>query len=367
MIHLILGTKAQYIKTAPVLWALQREGLPFRIVDTGQHAGWTALLRPMLKIPEPAVFLRTGGDVVRLGSGIRWLAQGWGRAQGSRSRLFSRIFAGQSGIALVHGDTASTWLGAQLAKRAGLPLAHLEAGLRSHRWFSPFPEEWFRQQTSMAADLLLAPSAWAAGNLKRMGVAGRIVNLGANTGLEAVRYSLTLPVNGEAAPPSADFGLASIHRMETLYVRRRLAFVVSALLRAAKDRPILFLLHEPTRRALTRYRLMERIEGQPRIHCRNLVSHAAFLHLLQKSRFVASDGGSVQEESSYLGVPCLLLRERTERLDGLGPDGNVCLAPWGWERVEQFLRSPERYRRRVELSAHSPSKIAVEALRRFQG
>ncbi|MBI3333487.1 MAG: UDP-N-acetylglucosamine 2-epimerase [Candidatus Omnitrophica bacterium] len=363
MIHLILGTKAQYIKTAPVLWELEARGIPFRLIDTGQHAGRSSQLREELKVRPPDLRMRTGGDLAQVKAGLSWMG-GWiARGLAPPRLIRERLFAGQDGICLVHGDTASTWLGAWLAKRAGLKVAHLEAGLRSFHLLSPFPEEWCRRQTSRMAELLFAPSPWAAENLRRMRVKGRVILLGANTGLEAVRFSLKQPP--QATPPWPAFALGLIHRMETLYSRRRLSFVVKALLRAAEESPLLFLLHEPTRRALTRAGLMGRLEAHPKVRCQSLVSHHAFIQLLQKARFVVTDGGSVQEESFYLNVPCLILRDRTERPEGLIPPGNVFLARWRWDRVEAFLKRPEDHHHRQELPAVNPSRQVVEALLSF--
>ncbi len=363
MIHLFLGTKAQVIKTAPVVWELERQGIPYRLIDTGQHAELTSRLRKELQVREPDFSLRNGSDLASIRSGLRWVVQWVVNGAVRPAWIRDRIFANQGGICLVHGDTASTWLGAWLAKRAGLKVAHLEAGLRSFHPLSPFPEELFRWRTSRVADLLLAPSPRAAQNLKRAGVAGRIVELGGNTGLEAARRGLKQP--SQVTAPWPVFILCSIHRMETLLSRRRLNFLVQVLLKAAAHHPLLFLLHEPTRRALVRTGGMSRLKTSDRIQCRPLVSHAAFLHWARQAQFLITDGGSVQEESYYLNVPCLLLRDRTERPEGVDPPGNVVLARWRWERVESFLKSPQMHRHREPIPSTQPSRVVVEALGSF--
>ena len=363
MIHLFLGTKAQYIKTAPVIWELEARGISYRLIDTGQHAARTIQLREEFKIRTPDVRLRSGENLSTIRTGLRWMS-GWILEGMVRPRdIRRRIFGGEDGICLVHGDTASTWLGAWMAKRAGLKVAHLEAGLRSFHPFSPFPEELLRWNTTHRADLLLAPSAWAVENLSRMRLAGKVISLGANTGVETVLFSLRQPA--DAAVPWAEFALATIHRMETLYSKRRLNLVAKALLRAGEVCPILFLVHEPTQRALERAGLLQRLAASSRIQCRSLVSHRSFLHLLRQARFVLTDGGSVQEESFYLNVPCLLLRDRTERPEGLIPPGNVVLSRWRWEAIQGFLREPERFRHQEPLSNAQPSRAAVDALTQF--
>ncbi len=363
MIHIVLGTKAQYIKTAPVLWRLEETGTPYRLIDTGQHAGLTPGVRIELKVREPDLVLRTGGDLARLRSGLPWAFRGFLRAFRDPGFVRDTLFAGQDGICLVHGDTSSTWLGAWWARRAGLAVAHLEAGLRSFHPLSPFPEELCRWSTSHMADLLFPPSSDAAQNLKRMRVSGTVVPLEANTGLESAQFSLTQASPVE--PPWPIFALGLIHRMETLYSRRKLRFVVQALRRASQVCPVLLLLHEPTRRALARDGWLSDLSRQERIRRMPLVSHGAFLRLLSRARFVMTDGGSVQEESFYLNVPCLLLRDRTERIEGFQPPGNVRLAQWRWERVEAFLKEPERFRHRQPQPQGGSSSRVVEELVRF--
>lgn len=363
MIHLVLGTQAQYIKTVPVLWELDARRIPYRLIDTGQHAEHVSQIRQEFGIRPPDLHLRQGADVVRLGSGVAWMAR-WFLAGAASARMIRwRFFDEQGGVCLVHGDTASTWLGAWLAKRAGLKVAHLEAGLRSFHPFSPFPEEAFRWMTTHVADLLLAPSAWAVENLKRMRPFGKIVLLGANTGMETVQWSLRQGSAGEA--PWPNFAVATIHRLETLYSRPRLRFIIQVLLKAAESSPVVFLLHEPTRLAMKRMGFLQRLATHPKVRCRGLAPHSDFLHLLQRAQFVMTDGGSVQEESFYLNVPCLILRDRTERPEGLLPPGNAYVARWDMKRVEHFLRQPEQYRHRESLPVVRPSVRVVEALQRL--
>ena len=158
MIHVLIGTKAQYIKTAPLLRLMDEEGVSYRLVDTGQHAAISATMRANLDIREPDVFIGGQRDVTTIPQAIVWAAR-LGMRLFSKAKLRDEIFAGQAGVCVVHGDTPSTLITAAMAKRAGLALAHLESGVRSHRLTHPFPEEIIRLLVMRMGTLLFAPKS----------------------------------------------------------------------------------------------------------------------------------------------------------------------------------------------------------------
>ena len=363
MIHIFIGTKAQYIKTAPVLRALDAVGVPYRLIDSGQHAHLMETLRPELGIRAPDYSLRQGQDISRLGGGLWWLARHLGRAWIAPTQIRTEIFGGQGGMCLIHGDTGSTLLAAWLAHRAGLRVAHLEAGLHSGSLWDPFPEELVRRVATRMSDLLLAPSMEAAEHLRRAGVRGAIINLGANTGVEATAFSLTR--GRHPLPDLQGYLLVTIHRLETLSRRGRLAFVVDMILRAAARRPVVCVLHEPTRLALQRQGFLSRLESAGEVHVLALQPHADFLQLVSRADGVITDGGSVQEECAYLGAPCLVLRDHTERPDGVGE--NVSVVPFDASTVDRFIADPSPWRRPSQLADRQPSRLVVETLRAWEG
>ena len=138
MIHAAIGTKAEYIKTAPVLRELDRRGVRYRIVDIGQHGGLPPSFRTPLGLGEPDVRLGSGRDAETIPEVIGWSARVARQLLRSRRVLQRDLFAGDAGgICLVHGDTPSTLLATLLARRAGMTVAHLESGLRSFHLLQP--------------------------------------------------------------------------------------------------------------------------------------------------------------------------------------------------------------------------------------
>ena len=129
-INVLLGTKAEMIKAAPVIKELEKRGFSYRLIETGQHGAYLDKLREEFQIREPDVRLGKKTDVDSLFQACKWLL-GLIPIIVSRKRVREQVFSASSGICLIHGDTPSTLVGALLAKRAGLQIAHLESGLRS--------------------------------------------------------------------------------------------------------------------------------------------------------------------------------------------------------------------------------------------
>ena len=351
-IHIFLGTKAQYIKTAPLMRLLVERGIDYRLIDSGQHARLSAAMRRELGVRRPDVVLGGVEDVTSITGAVAWAAR-IGRRLLSARGVHENIFANRGGMCVVHGDTPSTLLAALLARRAGLRVAHLEAGLRSHSMVHPFPEEAIRVMVMRLSDVLFAPDATAMANLDDMGLAERAVPLHGNTVIEALHESLTL------RQPSHGPAIVSMHRVENLTSRRRVKRLVATVKRLSEHMQVRFVLHAPTEQTLRRMGLHRRLTDAG-IQVSPLVSHAEFVTMLAAAPLVITDGGSIQEECALLGVPTLLWRGRTERPDGLG--ANVVLSNYEPAMIAEFIGDPERYRHKPADLDHRPSEQILDEL-----
>ena len=351
-IHVFLGTKAQYIKTAPLLRLFADRGIAHRLIDSGQHAQLSAAMRRELGIGAPDVVLGGAGDVTSIGDAVTWAARIVGRLRSARN-VRDRIFANRTGVCVVHGDTPSTLLATLLARRAGLPVAHLESGLRSHSVWQPFPEEAIRIAVMHLSDQLFAPDATAMANLRAMGLADRAVALDGNTVIEALRAGLPEPW------PTCGPAVVSLHRVENLTSRRRVGGLVATVERVAAGMPVRFVLHEPTASLLRRTGLYQRL-ATAGVQMTPLVAHSAFVTMLAAAPLVITDGGSIQEECALLGVPTLLWRARTERPDGVG--ANVVVSGYRAPTIAAFIGDPARHRRPPGPLDRRPSEQILEAL-----
>jgi len=370
VIHVFIGTLAEYIKISPLLWRMESAGLPYRLIDSGQHADRSASLRAELGLREPDYAMGGTRSVDSVPAAV-WWAVGLGRRLVLPRRLDRTVFGGRPGICVVHGDTPTTLIGALMAKRAGLTLAHVEAGLRTHRWLHPFPEEIVRVAVDRLADLLFAPDVTAAEDLRQRRVRGRIITGSSNTVSDALRAALepraggtlaTLDVPGDAGahgsprrphPPGV-----TMHRVENRNRRGRRQALVRVIIRLAGTAPVRWYVHEPTRRALGSAD-RDGLEASG-VELVPMVPYAEFVRVLAQAPFAITDGGSIQEECALLGVPVLLWRDRTDRADGLGE--NAVLSRYDPAVVRAFLADPERWRRARRLPQSSPSQEIFEVL-----
>ena len=353
-ITVFLGTKAQYIKTAPVLRSLDRRGVPYRLIDSGQHAALLADLRVELGVRGPDVRFGDSTDIDSIPQAMVWASKiAW---KGLRPSLLRRdVFGPEARLCVVHGDTPSTLLSTLLARRAGLDVVHLEAGLRSHSLLHPFPEELIRLAVMRASRLLFAPSPEAVDNLRAMRVKGEVVPVAGNTSVDALRASLPeLPATGSGP------AIVTMHRVENLHRRHEVAGFVALVLRIAADHGVRFVVHGPTAAVIERSGHLPALEAAG-VEIVPLIPHGDFTRQLAAAPVVVTDGGSVQEECALLGVPTLLWRHRTERADGLG--ANVVLLAGDASAGEAVLRDLDSYRRPPRwLEGPSPAEVIVDHL-----
>jgi len=213
-------------------------------------------------------------------------------------------------LAIVQGDTSSALGGALAARLAGVPVAHVEAGLRSHDRRRPWPEEEFRIAIDAEAELLFAPTELSAINLRRERARGQIHVTG-NTGMDSL-VTLRSPTR-----PSRDVLprlLVTCHRRENW--GDGVEGVAVALRQiAAEDLASIDLVLHPNRQLAAQIRMM--LQGEPAISFRRPCTHAEMIDAMLASDLILSDSGGMQEEAAALGVPLLVLRDRTERPEAI--------------------------------------------------
>jgi UDP-N-acetylglucosamine 2-epimerase len=328
--------------------------VPYRLIDSGQHAALLTELRVELGVRSPDV--RFGGDVdiTRIPQAARWAARiAW---QGVRAEPLRRdVFGPGARLCVVHGDTPSTLLSAVLARRAGLRVVHLEAGLRSRSLLHPFPEELIRLAVMRMSGLLFAPSDEAVANLRSMRVRGEVVAVPGNTSVDALRASLP-----DLPAPGSGPAVVTMHRVENLHRRHEVDGFVALVLRIAADHPVRFIVHGPTSAVIERSGHLPALRAAG-VDIVPLVPHAEFTRALAAAPVVVTDGGSVQEECALLGVPTLLWRHRTERPDGVGD--NVVLLAGDVSAAEPVLRDLDAFRRPPRWEeGPSPAEVIVDHL-----
>lgn len=349
---------------APVMLKMELRGVPYRLVLTGQHQETMPELLADFGIRTRPVHLYQGKEITGVVQMGAWLLRCLWKSLQESDRFLPRSQGGQD-VILVHGDTISTLLGALAGRLRGFRVAHVEAGLRSRNLFHPFPEELTRLAVSRLAHLAFCPGEWASNNLAHS--RARRIDTRHNTLIEALAIALAAPQESPPAFAVEAFGIASIHRFENIFSKPRLTGIVTMIEDAAKHFPMVFVLHPSTRGKLGQFGLLERLEGNPRIELVPRMGYVKFIRLMERASFVITDGGGNQEELSYLGIPTLIMRKATERVEGMDTTARLC----GYDEavLDDFLaRLPDR-RQATEsaFASTSPSRIIVDEVSPYAG
>jgi UDP-N-acetylglucosamine 2-epimerase (non-hydrolysing) len=298
----VMGTRPEAIKLAPVVAALHGQGrLRPLVVATSQHRELLRqALAPFEIVPDHDLDVMTEGQTpAHVAAAVM-------------TRLEPLLAVARPLWTVVQGDTTSAFAAAVTSFYAGVPVAHVEAGLRTGRLDAPFPEEFNRRGVAVATALHCAPTPRAAANLRREGVPEGAIAVTGNTVVDAVQHILRV------SPPSPRRHDGSVQVLVTLHRRESfgapLEGILTALRRLAQERrPRLRLLYPvhpnpnvagPARRILG---------GVPGVELVEPLDYPALLGAFAASRFAISDSGGIQEEAPSVGVPVLVTREVTER------------------------------------------------------
>ncbi|MCA2961134.1 MAG: UDP-N-acetylglucosamine 2-epimerase [Silvanigrellales bacterium] len=367
MIHVVIGTKAQLIKMAPLMLALQKASVHYNFIFTGQHQETINDLRENFSLKAPDVTLHSGKDVTSLPMMLMWILKILFNTIFRRHRIFDGDTSKES-VVLVHGDTFSTLLGALMGKVAGMRVGHVESGLRSFNLWHPFPEELTRLAVFRLSDVFYCPGPWALSNVAKYN--GEKVDTGYNTLMDALRLATdsfqgaASTGTGEPLCPGHPYCVITIHRFENIFSQSTLEMIVALVERIASKVQAVFILHPVTERRLREFGLMERMRSNRRVELRPRSDYFTFMRLVQSSEFLVSDGGSNQEEAFYMGKPCLLLRRATERQEGMGV--NTVLSNYNTDTIDDFLNTYETLSSPARYMEHSPTALILAHLRESQ-
>jgi UDP-N-acetylglucosamine 2-epimerase (non-hydrolysing) len=303
----VAGARPNFIKIAPLVAAMKRRSADFQsiLVHTGQHYDTSmsdAFFRD-LELPEPDISLGVGSASHALQTAAIMQA-------------FEPVLLREKpDWVVVVGDVNSTLACALVSVKLGIKIAHVEAGLRSRD--RTMPEEINRLLTDQIAELLLTPSHDADENLLAEGIPPERIHFVGNIMIDSLRSNLELAQQSNAR---ADLGLEekgyvvlTLHRPSNVDEQATFSGILSALEEIAQRLPIVFPAHPRTRKMIVDLGLGERIERIKNLSVIDPVGYLDFLQLLNRSCLVLTDSGGIQEETTVLGIPCITLRENTER------------------------------------------------------
>ncbi len=325
-VMVVYGTRPEAIKLAPVIRAIQASPLLSPIVTlTGQHQAMVDEVNSMFGVlPDHNL------DVIRPRQSLDRLT--------SRvlQRLTQTLRQERPDAVVVQGDTTSAFAGALAAFYENVPVVHVEAGLRTGNIHSPFPEEANRRLTSQITTLHLAPTTTSEDNLLRGGIGSQSILVTGNTVIDALLWTVGQRVPyGNQALEEVDASdspvlLVTTHRRESW--GQRMQGVANAVARLARGYPDLVVVLPVHPNPVVREALLPALRGHDNVLTIEPMSYGAFARLMLRSKIILTDSGGVQEEAPSLGKPVLVLRDTTERPEGVSA-GTVRLVGTDPDRV----------------------------------
>lgn len=321
-IAIILGTRPEIIKMAPIIRECERRKLDYFVLHTGQHYShqMDSIFFEQLELPEARYNLDVGSA--------------------SHAEQTGRIMAGvekvmmdeKPDVVLVQGDTNTVLAGALAASKLHIKVGHVEAGLRSYD--RTMPEEINRVVADHISDYLFAPTENSRENLRKEGISEEKIHVTGNTIVDSVYQNLEIAkrkvnVLTDLGLKSKEYFLVTVHRQENVDNKERLGEIIKGLQLVAQEfeLPVLFPMHPRTRKMAAEFGF--EFDG---IKVIEPLGFLEFLQLEANARLALTDSGGVQEETCILGVPCVTLRENTERPETVDVGANM-LAGTGSQRI----------------------------------
>ena len=303
----VVGARPNFMKVAPIVAAMKARPAKFQplVVHTGQHydADMSDSFFRDLNLPEPDVHLEVG-------SGSHAV-----QTAAVMQRFEPVVLNEKPDWVLVVGDVNSTIACALVCVKLGVKVAHVEAGLRSRD--RTMPEEINRLLTDQIADLLFTPSHDADANLRAEGIPEERIRFVGNVMIDSLRQNLERArqssIRNDLNVAGADYAVMTLHRPSNVDFPETFARILDALESITERLPIVFPVHPRTRKTIAELGLTERVAAMQNLRVIDPLGYLDFLNLYSGSRLVLTDSGGIQEETTALGIPCLTLRENTER------------------------------------------------------
>jgi UDP-N-acetylglucosamine 2-epimerase (non-hydrolysing) len=304
-VAVVVGTRPDCIKSIPVVQALrEQDELETVLVSSGQH-------REMLDQVFATFGIQPDVDLNLMKHG-QSLSELTARMITALTETFEKL---QPNFVVAQGDTTTTFVASLVAFYLKIPFGHVEAGLRTHDIWNPFPEEFNRQATRLVAQHHYAPTALSADNLRREGVHEDDLYVTGNTGIDAVLQVAKLTEQTWYPDHQGQVVLMTMHRRENWgEPMREVALAARQLIEETPSAKLVVAMH---RNPIVREVLHEVMGDHPQIELIEPPEYESFVKLIERSDWILTDSGGVQEEAPSFGKPLLVLRETTERPEGV--------------------------------------------------
>ena len=318
-LSIILGTRPEIIKLSPIIRALEKTGIDWHIIHTNQHysKNMDKIFFEELNLPKPKYNLN-------IGSGTH------GEQTGKMLIKIEKVLLKENpDVIIVQGDTNTVLAGALTASKLKMDIAHVEAGLRS--FDRNMPEEINRVLTDHISSYLFAPTEIAKNNLLREGIDENKIFVVGNTIVDATLQNLKIAEKNENVKDffnsvvEDDYFLLTLHRAENVDNRERLKNIIDGVFAITEiyNKTIIFPIHPRTEKRLKEFNLFDKLKDNKKIKIIEPVGYLEFLMLEKNAELILTDSGGVQEEACILKVPCITLRDNTERPETVEVGANI--------------------------------------------
>jgi UDP-N-acetylglucosamine 2-epimerase (non-hydrolysing) len=316
-LDLIVGTRPNFIKIAPIIKAIEKKNnerniITYRLIHTGQHydVNMSDTFFRQLEIPEPNINLNVGS--------------------GTQAEQTARIMLGyekvliksKSDLCMVVGDVTSTMACSITARKMLVPVAHVEGGIRSGDM--KMPEEINRIVTDSITDWFFTTSETANNNLKRSGIGDEKIFFVGNTMVDTLLTNRSRFIRPEIwnnlRLNEKDYFVMTLHRPANVDEGEKLKHMLNEIIKHSHDLPLVFPVHPRTARIISELNITS-----PRLHLIEPLGYLEFNYLVEKSKAVLTDSGGITEETTILGIPCMTLRDSTERPETISTGTNELL------------------------------------------
>jgi UDP-N-acetylglucosamine 2-epimerase (non-hydrolysing) len=358
-IHLVCAARPNFMKVAPLYHALIKErwAKPI-IVHTGQHydPNMSDAFFEDLGLPKPDIYL----DVK---NGTH--AEQTGRVMMSYEKVLGEK---KPDLVVVVGDVNSTMAATITASKLGIKVAHLEAGLRS--FDRSMPEEINRLVTDVLADMLWTPSRDGSENLIKEGIAPAKIQFVGNIMIDSLEM-LRKKIEAQDTYRTFDletggYGIVTLHRPSNVDDPVVLKDICNIIVEIGVKTPLIFPIHPRTRKNMEQNYLLPSLRSSKKIFLPDPLNYVRFMNLVFNSRFVITDSGGIQEETSYLGIPCLTLRKNTERPITITHGTNqLCELSDLMQKIEQINQVPVQKKHSIELWDGKTAGRIVEIIKNY--
>lgn len=316
-IDLIAGARPNFMKIAPIIHAIQlanrdKEKIRYRLIHTGQHYdnNMSHVFFDQLEIPAPSVNLLSGSGT---------------QAEQTAAIMIGYekvLFEQKSDLCLVVGDVTSTMACAIVAQKMNIPVAHVEAGIRSGDW--SMPEEINRMVTDSITNYFFTTSTGANENLAKIGIRGKNVFFVGNTMIDTLLKNKTKFVQPELwnrlKLEEKEYIIITLHRPSNVDEEDGIRFLLNEIVINTRELPLIFPVHPRTRKILNALG-----EFNSRLHFIEPLGYLEFNYLVERSKAVITDSGGITEETTVMGIPCITLRDNTERPETIAIGTNVLI------------------------------------------